>query len=177
MATMLKTIQSRFSARAMANDIAFCGVTGLFADAVCQMGVEGRRLPTEWRWRRQGEEIQEGAVDARRLVAQTAFNAGWVGGVIHVLYQAYPFGAFALARLLPPSTALRARLLSDTTLTHALGCAMVDNLHTLFLFNPAYFFGAGLLQGDSVAACSANFRDEWFSSWGTATWCQSTRLD
>ena len=130
MAAMLRTIASRFSRRALAVDVAFCGILGGVGDMICQLGAEGRRFPVpeEWRWRRRGEPAHDDEVfDPRRLAASTVFSALYMGCCQHFIFQAYPFAVSAVARRLPLG-APRTQLLRDTP-AHAHGCAWVDNVH------------------------------------------------
>ena len=171
---MLATLRSRFSARAYAFDVGFCGALGAVGDVVCQLGAESRHLPCrgeQWRWRRAGEPPHDEAVfDPRRLAATTVFNAAYIGGFLHFLYQTYPFAVVATARrLLPASSPLRGRLLDEATLSHSHACGWVDNVHCGVIYIPAYFWGVGLLQGDSVAETSANTLREWWPTYAACT--------
>jgi hypothetical protein len=170
--TVWRAIQSRFSWRALATDIAFCGALGCVGDLVCQYGAEGRRTPAadEWRWRGRGDAPHDEALlDPRRLASVTVFTAVYLGGLQHFILQVYPFVARAFARRLVAPGYLRTQLLQENTFVHAHFCGWTDNIHCAVAYIPAYFVGVGLLQGDSLAATISNVRTEWWSTYLSCT--------
>ncbi len=162
--------------RGLPTNVASAAALGFVGDIVCQLGPERRSLPplSAMRWRQRGEPPHDESVfDSRRLASITAFNAAYIGGFLHFLYQGYPMvvGAFA-SRLLLPSSPVRHRLLDERTLAHALGCACVDTVHNGTIYIPAYFAGVGLLQGDSLGEALGALRREWAETfvYCTAFW-------
>ena len=166
---MLRTIASRFSVRSFATDIAACSALGGMGDVLCQLGVERREWPSQWRWPRTDEPYDERIFDPRRVASLTVFTGAYVGGFLHFLFQIYPFAVFAAARTLPLGGPLRSRLLDERTLAHAHGCGWVDNVHNGAIYIPAYFLGVGLLQGDGLAESRDNLRAEWWPTYASAT--------
>ena len=86
--------------------------------------------------------------------------------------QAYPVvvrasAAAAIATAPPVAAALvqRLRLASTESTWHNLSCSVLDNIHCLTIYIPAYFLGVGLLQGDTLARAQRNLADEWWTSY------------
>ena len=69
----------RVDRRAMAADFAVGASLTFVGDLICQMLIEGRRMPTEWHWRKRGEVIDEHTFDARRVAAITGFMSVYIG--------------------------------------------------------------------------------------------------
>ena len=164
---MLKTMMAQFSSRAIATDFAVGGGLAFVGDIICQINIECRTLdPTRMRWRRRGEPpVDESSFDPRRLAATTVFMATYIGTAVHFSFQAYPFAVFSFARQLPAASQLRSRLLRQDTTAHAFGCACIDNIAQGALFFAPFFYGVGLLQGDSLSDCRANLAAEWLPSY------------
>ena len=158
----------KFDRRSLLRDVGSATVLGLVGDIACQLLVERRALPAKLTWRRDGD-LREDEFDARRVGALTVFNGAYIGTFLHFLYQLYPVAAMAGGRWLLPLGPLRTRLMQPDTLPHAHACAWVDNVHCATLYIPAYFFGVGCLQGDSVATSSANLRQEWWPTYASCT--------
>ena len=60
------------------------------------------------------------------------------------------------------SAPLRKRLLDQTSFSHALGCAAVDNVHCARSYiSLTFFVGVGLLQGEGFDSAVATLRREW----------------
>ena len=79
--------------------------------------------------------------------ALAAFNGLYVGGFLHVLYQCYsPVVSAVATRMAASGSALR----STASPQHALGCAVVDNLHCGSLYIPAFFACVGTMQGQTL---------------------------
>mmetsp|Transcript_50480 Transcript_50480/g.163561 ORF Transcript_50480/g.163561 Transcript_50480/m.163561 type:complete len:260 (+) Transcript_50480:48-827(+) len=154
----------RVDRRAMAADFAVGGSLTLIGDIFCQMIIEGRHMTT-WHWRKRGEKLDEHTFDARRVAAITSFMAVYIGSAVHFSFQAYPYAVVAAARQLAAGSTLRSHLLREGTAAHAFGCACVDNVvQGLFFFAP-FFYGVGLLQGDTLAECHAALAAEGLSGY------------
>ena len=122
---MLKT-----SLRALSVDICTAAGLGLAGDVICQ--------------RLEGTD----PISLRRLTAVTVYDGLYIGGVLHFLYKLYSPATSAAAHILVSSAPLRKRLLGQTSFSHALGCAAVDNVHCALIYLPTFFVGVGLLQGE-----------------------------
>ena len=75
---------------------------GFIGDVMCQLGPERRSLPplSEMRWRKNGDPPHdESQFDPRRLVSITAFNAAYIGGFLHFLYQTHPIAVSAVTHV------------------------------------------------------------------------------
>ena len=143
----------RVDRRTMATDFAVGGVLTFVGDIICQILIEGRRTPSAWHWRKSGEPEDEQKFDVRRTAAITSFMSAYIGSAVHLSFQAYPDAVFAAARRLAAGSALRAQLLREGTPAHAFACACVDNVvQGVFFFVP-FFYGVGLLQGDTLVEC------------------------
>ena len=142
--------------RRLATDIATAGGLGFVGDVICQSYE-----------RRSHHHQPDTGMDRRRLAALTAFNAVYIGGFLHFLYQCYPAVVTTTARLGTPS-ALATRLLDRSSPAHSLACACVDNIHCGLLYIPAFFLGVGCLQGGTLADAKTNLKAEW---WPTYTSC------
>ena len=153
----------RFDRRGLIRDIASAALLGLVGDVACQVAVERRVLLAS------ATTASAEPFDPRRVASLTIFNAGYVGGFLHFLYQAYTPAVGAVATRLPVAEAVRARLLRPRSLPHALGCALVDNVHCGSVYIPAFFVGTGLLQGHGLAAPTANLRAEWWTTYASCT--------
>ena len=137
---------SRVQPAALATDVATAGVLGVVGDVACQLAVEGQP-----------------ALDSRRVVSLGVFNSAYIGSFLHLLYQAYgPLVVVATSGL--ARGPLRRRLRGPDSLLHSLGCSLVDNVHNGLIYIPAYFFGVGLLQGDTLSAAATNLRAEWWTA-------------
>lgn len=146
---------ARTSARALGVDI--CTATGLgFAGDIITQKIEGKA---------------NNAIDTRRLFAISLYDGLYIGGFLHFLYQLYPPAVRAAANLVSSRT-VRKRLLDQTTFSHALGCAAVDNVHCALIYLPSFFVGVGLLQGESFNAVATTLRREWREAYAycTAFW-------
>mmetsp|Transcript_33009 Transcript_33009/g.109044 ORF Transcript_33009/g.109044 Transcript_33009/m.109044 type:complete len:212 (-) Transcript_33009:460-1095(-) len=131
----------------MAADMAAAGCLAVAADTLCQKVIEERER-----------------IDWRRAGALAAFNGLYVGGFLHVLYQCYSPVVSAVATRMAASSALR----STASPQHALGCAVVDNLHCGSLYIPAFFACVGTMQGQTLGEALALLQGEW---WPTYTSC------
>lgn len=156
--------------KAVATDVVTAAGLGCVGDLMCQLGAEGRRLPSlsDIKWRSAGEVQDEQVFDARRLASLTAFNGAYIGGVLHLLYQYYPTAVRMAVRASPLPLPLRMRLTDGSSPAHALGCAVVDSAHNATMYIPAFFLGVGMLQGDKLADAAGVLRREWFE---TYAWC------
>ena len=157
--------------RALASDVCSASMLGCVGDLICQLGAERRSLSLDsMRWRKSGEEpIDQHTFDPRRLASLTFFGGVYIGGFLHFVYKGYPLVVQGASRCFPllPST-LRQQLLDKGSTAHTLGCACIDNVHNGAIYLPAFFFGAGLLQGDSLREVSDTARREWPEAYG---WC------
>ncbi len=133
----------RTSLRALSVDICTAAGLGLAGDVICQ--------------RLEGTDH----TNLRRLTAVTVYDGLYIGGVLHFLYKLYSPATRAAANILVSSAPLRKRLLDQTTFSHALGCAAVDNVHCALIYLPSFFVGVGLLQGESFDAVATTLRREW----------------
>lgn len=158
-----------WSPKRLAADVASASILGFVGDVVCQLAVERRRSPKEiadldiTKPSRSGEEF-----DVRHLASLTFFSGAYIGCFLHVLYQLYSPAVLFVAARLPPSS-LKQRLVDTSTLTHAFGCACVDNVHNGGLYTPAYFIGVGLLQGDGWHHAKDNLKAEWLTTYLSCT--------
>ena len=91
---------------------------------------------------------RKGSPHARaRSGALAAFNSLYVGGFLHVLYQCYsPVVSAVATRMAASGSALHL----TASPQHALGCAVVDNLHCGSLYIPAFFACVGTMQGQTL---------------------------
>ena len=151
----LRSIVTQVSWPALRTDIVTAGGLGCVGDLVCQSAVEG-----------------EHAIDWRRFVAVSAFEAFYMGGLFHFLCQAFPLVVCAAGRQLPARFWLGSRLQATGSAAHAFGCAVVDNIHDGAIMIPSYFLGVGILQGDSLEQARRNLCTEWFNSYkiGAGFW-------
>ena len=151
--------------RGLPTNVGSAAALGFIGDVMCQLGPDRRSLPplSEMRWRKNGDPPHdESQFDPRRLVSITAFNAAYIGGFLHFLYQTYPIAVSAVtSRVLPLPSPLRAKLLDERTLAHAFGCSICDTVHNGSIYIPAYFIGVGLLQGDPLSEALAALKREW----------------
>jgi protein Mpv17 len=146
---------ARMSARALGVDICTATALGFAGDIACQ------RL----------EGTTNDNIDKRRLLAVSLYDGLYIGGFLHFLYQLYP-PAVRVAANLVSSAPLRKRLLNQSSFSHALGCAAVDNVHCALIYLPTFFVGVGLLQGESFDAVVTTLRREWREAYAycTAFW-------
>ena len=101
-----------------------------------------------------------------------------VGGFLHFLYQGYPLAVRAASRrILSPR--LQKRFADERSFTHAIGCALVDNVHNGAVYTPAFFLSVGMLQGESFEAAASTLRREWVETyaWCTAFWLPFTAFN
>ena len=139
----LRRIFTRVEWPALRTDIVTAGGLGCVGDLVCQSAVEGDR-PFDW----------------RRFTAVGTFEALYMGGLFHFFCQAFPQVVCAVGRQLPGSW-LAGRLQASSSAAHAVGCAVVDNIHDGAIMIPSYFVCVGLLQGDSLSTTRRNLGAEW----------------
>mmetsp|Transcript_21088 Transcript_21088/g.51837 ORF Transcript_21088/g.51837 Transcript_21088/m.51837 type:complete len:208 (-) Transcript_21088:234-857(-) len=155
----------RLSSSGLSANIRSAAALGFVGDIMCQVGVDGRRLlPT----RAPGTDAQE-VLDVRRVGALTIFNGVYIGAFLHYLYQTYPIVVLAAARRMPARPLLAKSLHEQGSLTHAMGCALLDVVHNNVIYLPTYFIGVGLLQGDGLRASVDNLMREWWVAGGTCT--------
>ena len=138
----LRRIATKVDWPAFRTDVVTAGGLGCVGDLVCQSGVEGETL------------------DFRRFMAVGSFEALYMGGLFHFFCQAFPQVVCAVGRQLPASW-LADRLQATSSAAHAVGCAVVDNIHDGTFMIPFYFLGVGMLQGDSFRQARRNLRAEW----------------
>jgi len=173
-------MSSRF--RALASDVCSASMLGCVGDLICQLGAERRSISLDtMRWRNQGEEpIDQQTFDPRRLASLTVFGGIYIGGFLHFLYKGYPLAVQGASWCLPfISSTLRKQLRDKGSTAHTFGCACLDNAHNGAIYLPAFFFGAGLLQGDSLSEVSNTTRREWPEAyaWCTAFWLPFTWIN
>ena len=149
----LRRIATKVDWPAFRTDVVTAGGLGCVGDLVCQSGVEGATL------------------DFRRFMAVGSFEALYMGGLFHFFCQAFPQVVCAVGRQLPASW-LADRLQATSSAAHAVGCAVVDNIHDGTFMIPSYFLCVGLLQGDSLSDARRNLRAEWLNSYviGAGFW-------
>mgnify|MGYP006090171947 FL=1 len=152
---------SRLSA-GLPTNIASAAALGCAGDVACQLGAERRPLE---------------ALDTRRVAALSIFNAAYIGGFLHYLYQGYPVAVRAFSRKFRPR--LAESLANERSFSHAIGCACVDNVHNGALYTPAFFLGVGLLQGETLDMAMSTLRREWAETyaWCTAFWLPFTAFN
>ena len=63
----------------------------------------------------------------------------------------------------------RLKLTSDGSFWHSALCSMLDNVHCLVLYLPAYFWGIGFLQGRPLDQAHQKLLDEWTFSYLTCS--------
>jgi hypothetical protein len=167
---MLRHIAATFSTRALKVDMATCCVLGAVGDVICQFKIENRKplTPSQWHWRRRGEPANTEVFDPRRFVTITAFSTLYNGVMLHFLLQMYPFGAFALGRLLSPGR-VRNALLTEESVLHAHACGWLDNLHCGTFYIPAYFYFVGRGQGDTDNEIRDNLSAEYGATYRAVT--------
>ena len=95
-----------------------------------------------------------------------------MGGLFHFFCQAFPQVVCAAGRQLPAGSWLGRRLQATSSAAHAVGCAVVDNIHDGAIMIPSYFVCVGLLQGDSLSQARRNLGAEWLNSYlvGAGFW-------
>ena len=149
----LRRIVTRVDWPAFRTDVITAGGLGFAGDLVCQSAVEGERL------------------DWRRFMAVGTFESLYMGGLFHFLCQGFPQVVCAMGRQLPTSW-LAGRLQTTSSAAHAVGCAVLDNIHDGALMIPSYFLCVGLLQGDSLSDARTTLRAEWLNSYlvGAGFW-------
>ena len=154
-ARALPNMLARINARALGVDV--CSAAGLaFAGDIACQKIEGK---------------SNDSIDFRRLRAVTIFGALYTGAFLHFLYPLFPSAVRAAANLVS-SAPLRKRLLDQTSFSHAIGCAAVDNVHCALIYLPSFLVGVGLLQGENFDAAVATLRREWREAYAycTAFW-------
>ena len=140
----LRSIVTNVDYAALRTDVVTAGGLGCAGDFICQQAVEG-----------------QGAMDWRRFLAVSTFEAFYMGGVFHFLCQMFPLVVVAAGRNLPARFGLAQQLQATGTAAHAFGCAIADNIHDGTFMIPFYFLGVGMLQGDSFRQARRNLRAEW----------------
>ena len=151
----LRSIVTNVDYAALRTDVVTAGGLGCAGDFICQQAVEG-----------------QGAMDWRRFLAVSTFEAFYMGGVFHFLCQMFPLVVVAAGRNLPARFGLAQQLQATGTAAHAFGCAIADNIHDGTLMIPSYFLGVGMLQGDTFEQARRNLKAEWLSAYlvGAGFW-------
>lgn len=132
--------------RALVKDVITAGLLGGAGDVLCQYAIENNTK-----------------LDIQRAVAVTAYSALYCGGFLHHFFKLYPVGVaafrscFGIKRLAPGS------------LGGTLGLGLLDNVQCALLYIPSYFIGVGLLQGDSVDACTTSLKENWVKTYGVCS--------
>lgn len=135
-------------ASGLARDVATATALGLLGDVVCQGLVES-----------------QGQFDQRRAASLALFNAAYIGGFLHVLYQTYsPVAAFIAKKVGAPASVRMAG-----SAQHGLACALVDNVHCGTIYIPAFFMAVGTLQGQSLHEAWQVLRSEWWTTYATCS--------
>lgn len=139
----------RVRPRVLALDIAAATGLGVVGDVACQTMVDQNSA----------------SFDGRRTASLATFNAAYVGGFLHVLYQLYSPIVCTLATRLRAPAVLR----DVVSPQHAFACSLVDNAHCGAIYIPSFFLGVGLLQGQCLDEAFQTLQSEWWPTYASCS--------
>jgi hypothetical protein len=174
-AAMLRSLTQlvvKTNRRELMTDIATACALGAAGDIICQLAVEKRRLIVDLPLLGRtnfNESSENSDFDTRRVVALTVFGSVYVGGFLHYLYRSYSIVVLAAAKNLPFPANIAKQLSIPASTGHRLAKLVVDNAHCGLIYTPAFFIGAGMLQGGSFAEALATLNREWSFTYFSCT--------